>query len=161
MLTIQPETAKHYAAIREVNLLAFGGEDEPRLIENLRRSNDFIPELSLVAIEDERVVGHVLFSPIIIETSQGAVPALALAPLAVQPDHQDRGIGSELVQHGLKECRRLGHRVVVACGSSVYYPPSGFPPPERRGWRHRSKSQTRTSRQSNLFQEHWMGSVEW
>jgi putative acetyltransferase len=84
MITIRPETAEDYAAIREVNALAFGREVEPRLVDALRELPDFVPELSLVAIEAGRVVGHILFSPMVIETKDGAVPALP-APLAVRP----------------------------------------------------------------------------
>ena len=68
MITIRPERIRDYPAIQEVNLLAFGGEDEARLVETLRQSANFIPELSLVAVKTGRVVGHILFSPIVIET---------------------------------------------------------------------------------------------
>ena len=133
MITIRPETAEDYAAIHEVNLLAFGQEVEPQLVDNLRRSPDFIPELSLVAVEAGRVVGHILFSPFVIETKDGAVPALTLAPLAVRPESQNQGIGSELARRGLEECRRLGHRIVVVVGHPNYYPRFGFSPARARG----------------------------
>ena len=133
MITIRPETAEDYAAIREVNLLAFGQEVEPRLVEALRRLPDFIPELSLVAVEAGQVVGHILFSPIVIETKDGSVPALTLAPLAVRPEFQNQGVGSALVRRGLEECERLGHRIVVVVGHPPYYPRFGFSPARARG----------------------------
>ena len=133
MTTIRPETTEDYAAIREVNALALGQEDEARLVENLRRSPDFIAELSLVAVEAGRVVGHILFSPVVIETKDGAVSALALAPMAVRPELQNQGIGSELVRDGLGRCRNLGHRIVVVVGHPVYYPRFGFSPARARG----------------------------
>ena len=133
MITIRPETAEDYAAIREVNLLAFGQEVEPRLVENLRRLPDFIPELSLVAIETGQVVGHILFSPMLIETKDGSVPALTLAPLAVRPEFQNQGIGSALVRDGLERCRSLGHKTVVVVGHPAYYPRFGFSPARARG----------------------------
>jgi len=68
-----------------VNRLAFGRENEARWVETLRRSPDFIPELSWVAIKDGRVIGHILFNSIIIRTKDSSLPALALAPMAVQP----------------------------------------------------------------------------
>lgn len=116
-----------------MNLLAFGTEDEAHLVETLRKSDDFIPELSLVAINDGRVVGHILFSSISIETQQNDASALALAPMAVRPEFQNRGIGSKLVRHGLKECQRLGYKVVVVVGHPAYYPRFGFSPARAKG----------------------------
>jgi len=133
MITIRPETTEDYTAIAEVNLLAFGREVEPRLVEALRESPEFIPELSLVAVETGRVVGHILSSPMIIETKDGAVPALALAVLAVRPEFQNQGIGSQLVRDGLERCRNLGHRIVVVVGHPAYYPRFGFSPARAQG----------------------------
>jgi putative acetyltransferase len=126
MITIRPENTEDYAAIREVTLLAFGQEKEAQLVEDLRRLSDFIPELSLVAVQGEQVVGHILFSPMVIETEKGAVPALSLAPLSVRPECQNQGVGSQLVREGLKRCRSLGHEVVVVVGHPDYYPRFGF-----------------------------------
>jgi putative acetyltransferase len=133
MITIRPETTEDYAAIHEVNLLAFGQEIEPCLVEALRESPDFIPELSLVTIEAGQVVGHILFSPMVIETKEGAVPALTLAPLAVRPEFQNQGIGSELVRDGLERCRNLCHKIVVVVGHPAYYPRFGFYPARAQG----------------------------
>ncbi len=133
MITIRPETAEDYAAIHEVNALAFGREVESRLVEALRESPNFITELSLVAVETGRVVGHILFSPMTIETKDGAVPALALAVLAVRPELQNQGVGSQLVREGLERCRSLGHRVVVVVGHPAYYPRFGFSSARARG----------------------------
>lgn len=123
---IRPENIDDYTAIFEVNRLAFSGKAEPRLVEALRRSDDFISELSLVAEKSGDIVGHILFSPITIETQTGAVPALSLAPIAVRPELQRRGIGSELVRQGLERCRRLGHNIVIVIGHPHYYPRFGF-----------------------------------
>ncbi len=132
-VTIRPETPDDYAAIHEVNRSAFGRESEALLVDALRQSPDFIPELSLVAERDGRVVGHVLFSRIAIRTGRGSVPALGLAPMAVLPEHQRSGIGSMLVRHGLEACRRLGHRLVIVVGHPDYYPRFGFRPARPRG----------------------------
>ena len=133
MITIRPEEVKDYAAIHEVNLLAFGGEKEARLVETLRRSAGFIPELSLVALRNGQVVGHILFSPITIETQSGSASALSLAPLAVRPEFQNQGIGSRLVQQGLRECKRMGHKIVVVVGHPTYYPRFGFSSARAKG----------------------------
>jgi len=133
MITIRPETTEDYDAIREVNALAFGREVEARLVEALRGLPEFIPELSLVAVEGSRVVGHILFSPVVIETKEGPVPALTLAPMAVRPELQNKGIGSELVRDGLERCRSLRHRIVVVIGHPKYYPRFGFSPARAQG----------------------------
>lgn len=133
MVTVRPERAKDYEAIHEVNKLAFGGEEEALLIQRLRKSTSFLPELSLVAVKSGRVVGHILFSPIIIETQSEAVPALSLAPMAVLPEFQNQGIGSELVRQGLRESKRLGHDIVVVVGHPGYYPRFGFTPARAKG----------------------------
>ena len=133
MLTVRPETKIDHAAIHEVNALAFGREDESRLVDALRRSADFIPEVSLVAVRDGHVVGHILFTPIVVETLHGAVSALALAPMAVRPEFQNQGIGSELVRKGLEECRRLGHKIIIVVGHPKYYPRFGFSPARAKG----------------------------
>ena len=105
MIKIQPEKGEYDTAIHEINVLGFGLENEARLVENLRKSPDFIPELSLVAVKDKMVVGHILFSRITIQTKIGSFPALALAPMAVHPEFQHQGIGSELVRQGLQQCQ--------------------------------------------------------
>jgi putative acetyltransferase len=98
------------------------------LVDTLRQDGDFIPALSLVAVDEGRIVGHILFPPVTIESKTGSVPALALGPMAVLPELRRRGIGSLLVQKGLAACRRLGHRIVVVVGHPVYYPKFGFFP---------------------------------
>lgn len=127
-ISVRSELPDDYDSIRSLNDLAFGGPNEGMLIDGLRRREDFIPDLSLVAVDDGRIVGHILFSPISIRTASGAVPALGLAPMAVAPDVQRRGIGGMLVRHGLQECVRLGHRIVVVLGHKDYYPRFGFVP---------------------------------
>ena len=105
---------------------AFGQVNEADIVDNIRESENFIPELSLVAIKDGEVVGHILFSPLKIETSDDEVPILILAPMAVQPAFQNQGIGSELVKRGLEECKRHGHKIIVVVGHPSYYPRFGF-----------------------------------
>lgn len=125
MIIIRPETLEDYTAISEVNKLAFGQENEARLVKNIRQTANFNPQLSLVAIKNEKVVGHILFSPITIQSPKGKIAALALAPLAVCPEFQNQGIGSQLVKQGLQECQRLGH-IVIVIGHPTYYTRFGF-----------------------------------
>ncbi len=127
-MTIRAEQPGDHIAIETVNRSAFGQPDEARLVASIRQTSGYDPSLSLVALRDGRIVGHILFSPIHIETDHGDSPALALAPMAVLPDWQRQGIGSELVRAGLDAARRAGHRIVIVVGHAEYYPRFGFVP---------------------------------
>jgi putative acetyltransferase len=127
LITIRPETPVDRAAIHAVNTQAFAGRTaEAGLVYAIRLSVDFIPELSLVAEESGQIVGHILFSRLHIQTEGGPVPALALAPMAVLPDYQRQGIGSQLVRRGLERCASLEHGIVIVLGHPAYYPRFGF-----------------------------------
>ncbi|MBD1936660.1 N-acetyltransferase [Microcoleus sp. FACHB-68] len=133
MITIRSEKFEDFAAIYEVNKLAFGQEGEARLVDTIRQSDNFNSELSLVAIKAEKIVGYLLFSDIIIQAENKDMPALALAPIAVHPEFQNQGIGSQLIQQGLKDCQRLGHKIVVVVGHPHYYTRFGFSPARAQG----------------------------
>ncbi|MEK6301419.1 MAG: N-acetyltransferase [Acidobacteriota bacterium] len=133
MNSIRPESPEDHAAIRRVIELAFGQSSEADLVEALRIHAS--PHISLVAERDGELVGHIFFSPVSIESETDDFAAMGLAPLAVLPDHQNKGIGSELVRAGLNECLRIGHEVVVVLGHSHYYPRFGFVPASKRGIR--------------------------
>ena len=123
-LAIRREGASDHEAIRQVNQLAFGRDDEARLVDALRDGG--YVHLSLVAEVDGNVVGHILFSELPIITESGVVAALALAPMAVAPEQQRRGIGSRLVERGLDACREDGHRIVIVLGHPEFYPRFNF-----------------------------------
>jgi putative acetyltransferase len=123
-MNVRPEVPADHEAIRHVNRLAFGQDDEARLVDALR-DGGFL-RVSLVAERAGRVVGHILFSDLPIITGTGTAAALALAPMAVLPELQNQGAGSALVQKGLEACRQQGHRVVVVLGHSHFYPRFGF-----------------------------------
>lgn len=133
MLKIRREQKEDYPAVREIHELAFQGATEARLVEALRDSDDFMPGLSVVAVQGQKVVGHILFSLVSIQTKGGSAPALVLAPMAVAPEYQNQGIGSELVRHGLKKCLNQGHEIVLVIGHPDYYPRFGFEPATRIG----------------------------
>jgi putative acetyltransferase len=126
-IAIRPERPADAAAIYTVNKEAFDGrEAEAELVEAIRRSETFIPELSLVAEAHGRIAGHILLSRVLIQTENEQVPAIALAPMAVLPKYQNQGIGSALVRRGLEVCEELGHAIVIVLGHSGYYPRFGF-----------------------------------
>src|SRR5262249_3955586 len=121
---IRPEIADDHEAIRHVNRLAFGQEEEARLVQALRDGGHV--RVSLVAEIDCQVVGHILFSDLSIVTESTTIPALALAPMAVLPEVQNQGIGSALVRLGLEVCKEQGHQIVVVVGHPAFYPRFGF-----------------------------------
>ena len=125
---ICPESPGDISAIFDVHCQAFAQDGEARLVNALREDGDYNPDLSFVAVHNDRIVGHILFCPITIVSERATIPATALAPLAVHQDYQCRGIGAALVQEGLEECRRLGQRIVIVVGHPGYYPRFGFSP---------------------------------
>jgi putative acetyltransferase len=123
-MIIRAERAADHPAIRAVNEAAFGGREEADLVEALRADGAVL--LSLVAEIEGQIVGHVLFGRMSIESPTGAVPAVALAPMAVVPGHQRQGIGSQLIRAGLDLMRSLGEQIVIVVGHPAYYPRFGF-----------------------------------
>jgi putative acetyltransferase len=107
---IRSEGIKDIHSIRVLNQAAFvNGENEVRLVELIRDSENFIPDLSLVAVyELGKNIGHILFSVISLLAKIGVIPTIGLAPMAVKPEYQNSGIGSALVKKGLNKCKSLG-----------------------------------------------------
>jgi len=131
MLTIRPEKPEDIDSIGYVNEQAFGQESESELIEKLRSRG--VLTISLVALQDGEIVGHIAFSPVVIESGLSSFEAIALAPMAVLPAYQRRDIGGQLVRAGLEECHRLGHEIIVLVGHPDYYPRFGFVPAGPKG----------------------------
>ena len=131
-VNIRQENTDDFNTVFEVNKLAFGQDNEANLVDLLRKSNSFIPELSLVAILDNKIVGHILFTKIQIENEdKSKTESLALAPMAVRPEFQNKGIGGQLIKHGLEKARELQHKSVIVLGHEHYYPKFGFVPADK------------------------------
>lgn len=122
--TIRAERPEDISAVRRVNELAFGRPEEADAVDRLRKAD--IPFVSLVADDGAAIVGHVLFTPAIVECAGQRVVGMGLAPLAVIPDRQRQGIGSALVRRGLELLRADGSPFVLVLGHPEYYPRFGF-----------------------------------
>ena len=130
MTLIETERAGDHAGIRAVHLAAFPTALEADLVDRLRADKHAV--ISLVARDGDSVVGHVVFSPVSVHadaTSDNVIAhGLGLAPLAVLPAFQRRGIGTKLVEEGLEQCRQNAVGVVVVVGDPQYYSRFGFEP---------------------------------
>jgi putative acetyltransferase len=124
-ISIEPEAAGDEDAIRRLTVSAFDGRtEEADLVEELRDSGDML--LSLVARRDAEIVGHVAFSRVVVDDSEGPAGAVSLAPVAVRPDLQGREIGSRLIEQGIDVLRAQGEQVVLVVGHPAYYARFGF-----------------------------------
>ncbi|MEG4227465.1 N-acetyltransferase [Microcoleus sp. N9_B2] len=129
-MDIRTEKPEDLEAVRNVNIAAFGRENEANLVDQLRGIG---ATFSLVAVQSDRIVGHIFFSLVTVEGKCSRnLSILGLAPVAVLPDYQRQGIGTLLIQQGLKECRRSGFQAVVVLGHPDFYSRFGFIPASRK-----------------------------
>lgn len=131
MINIRVEQELDYKIVEDVIENAFLNAEltdnqEHNLVNRLRKSSEFIPELSLVAEIDNKIVGHILFTKINIESNKESFESLALAPLSVLLDYQNKGVGKALMNYGLEVAKNLGYESVVVLGHENYYPKFGF-----------------------------------
>ena len=124
MIEIRAERRGEYQEIRQVIVAAFGGDTEANLVELLRDRNK--APVALVAVSDNKIVGHIMFSPVTITPAPKTLRAVGLAPLSVLPAFQGQGIGSMLAHEGLRKCAADGFEMAVVLGSPYYYPRFGF-----------------------------------
>ncbi len=129
MLELRKENVNDYEEVYNVIKTAFekaehSDGNEQDIVVALRKSNSFIPELSLVAVNENKMIGYILFSKVKI----GDNTELALAPLAVLPEYQRKGIGTMLIKEGHKIAKQLNYNYSIVLGSNKYYPRLGYIP---------------------------------
>lgn len=134
MIKIQKEQKTHYDQVYEVVRTAFETAEhrdgtEHDLVNRLRGSEAFIPELSLAALDGEKVVGYILFTRI----KLGDTRSVVLAPLAILPEYQRQGIGTMLIREGHRIAKSLAYEWSVVVGSERYYPREGYQPASQYG----------------------------
>jgi len=134
---VRDESAEDISSVFVVNRAAFEGPEEATLVDRLRVAA--APLVSLVAETEGQVIGHILFSPVFVETGAGDRLCMGLGPMAVLPTFQNRGVGSELVNRGLARCRELEAAAVFVLGHPDYYPRFGFQPAAPRGFRYKKE----------------------
>jgi putative acetyltransferase len=133
MIEVRIEQSDDIDVVRLVNDQAFGQSDEGRIVDSLRNNCEGI--LSLVAFLNNQIVGHILFSPATLDTNDSLIEGMGLAPMAVLPEFQNRGIGSELVAEGLRHIKRMQCPFVIVLGHDQYYPRFGFQTASQYGLR--------------------------
>lgn len=130
-LTIRQEEQADQSRVNEVveaafKTATFSDQTEHLLVQRLRQSTAFVPQLSLVAELEKNIVGHVLLTKIVIKEAQKSFPSLALAPVSVHPDFQRKGIGGQLIIAAHQVAKTLGFTSVVLLGYENYYPRFGY-----------------------------------
>ena len=129
-MDIRTEKPEDLEAVRNVNIAAFGRENEANLVDRLRGIGS---TFSFVAVQSDRIVGHIFFSLVTVEGKCSKnLSILGLAPVAVLPNYQRQGRGTLLIREGLKECRRSGFQAVVVLGHPHLYSRFGFIPASRK-----------------------------
>ncbi|MEE9423168.1 MAG: N-acetyltransferase [Gammaproteobacteria bacterium] len=131
-IKVRAEVPSDFNAIDVVNLSAFQGEAEAQLVSELRGSEGFIPDLSLVAELNGRIVGHIVLSKVKLVADSGEREILALGPMSVVPSQSHRGIGTELMDAALARAKALCYEAVVVAGHPDYYQRFAFKPAS--GW---------------------------
>ncbi|MDN3594157.1 GNAT family N-acetyltransferase [Zunongwangia endophytica] len=132
-VTIRQEKPADYNDVFEVIKASFLNESnsdhqEQFLVNRIRKSYAFVPELSLVAEVDKKIVGYIMLSEITIQNNKNKFPALALAPVAVLPEMQHNGIGSKLLQSAHDKAKELEYELVLVLGHEEYYPRFDYEP---------------------------------
>ena len=125
-MDVRTEEPADFDAIRAVHSRAFApSEVEAKLVDRLRADRDLVPDLCLVAVEDDAVVGHIALSRATLDSGH---EILVLAPMAVLPERQRSGVGTQLIEQALRRAALTDYPLVSVLGHPDYYPRFGFEP---------------------------------
>lgn len=130
-VTIRQEKPEDFEVVFKLIEKAFepvqlSDHKEQFLVERLRKSNAFVPELSMVAEIENKIVGHILLTKLKIKNGQNEFDSLALAPVSILPEYQGNGIGGMLIEQAHKKARELGYKSIILLGHEKYYPRFGY-----------------------------------
>jgi putative acetyltransferase len=128
LIEIREERPDDVAAVRDLNRRAFGQDQESNIVDALRANGAAL--LSLVATVNDRVVGHIMYSPLSVG---GNITGAALGPMAVLPERQRQRIGSKLIEAGNQKLKNAGCPFIIVVGHAGYYPRFGFRPAREHG----------------------------
>lgn len=128
LIEIREERPGDIAAVREVNRRSFGQDQESNIVDALRTNGATL--LSLIAMVNSQVAGHILYSPLTVAEN---VKGVALGPMAVAPEYQRQGIGARLVEAGNRKIKDAGYPFIIVVGHAEYYPRFGFKPASEYG----------------------------
>ncbi|MBU1170890.1 MAG: N-acetyltransferase [Proteobacteria bacterium] len=120
------EKPEDISRIYQINIETFSTDAEANLVDMLREHK--VPLISWVAEDKGELIGHILFSPVTLVGQMSRISMAGLGPMAVRPSHQKKGVGTMLVEAGLKQCLKEGYSAVVVLGYPEYYPRFGFVP---------------------------------
>ncbi len=137
-IILRQENSTDYPAVAEMikssyKDVGYSNHREQFMVERLRNSEAFIPQLSLVAEADHEIVGHIMLTRIFIHNQKQSIVSLSLAPLSVAPEFQGKGVGSKLVAEAHRLAKELGYQSVVVLGHPKYYPKFGYEPMKKYG----------------------------
>lgn len=132
-MLIKNATDSDLKDVLRIHAEAFGHNKESNLVKELLSDGSARPLLSLLAIDNEEAVGHILFTTVRITENEGAISAMILAPLAILPDAQGKRVGGTLIKEGLRHLSELNIDLVFVLGHPAYYPRFGFRPAGSRG----------------------------
>jgi predicted N-acetyltransferase YhbS len=137
-IEIRNEREKDYSETENITREAFWdiykpGCDEHLLLNQLRRSNAFIPELDLVACDDGKIIGNIVYTKAMVKEGDNETEVLCMGPLCVLPEYQKKGVGSLLMRTTIEKARSLGYRAVIIYGNPPYYHRFGFVSAETHG----------------------------
>lgn len=132
-MLIRTELLADYDVVRELYLQVFADSRAVDLVEQLRDAAEYHPDLSLVAVIDNNIVGHIMFSLVNVADDLKRLPALGLMTMAVCPEYQRQGVGTHLLEYGLRRCHQERHHLVIAIGCVEFYPRFGFKKASQHG----------------------------